>query len=63
MKEPDYSNNTATRNVQVDAEPSVPLEIRSGGGTSSIIVPDDCVVNPDPTSRQPCVNYPNLILP
>jgi hypothetical protein len=30
---------------------------------SRIIVPDDCQANPDATSRQPCLNDPNLVIP
>lgn len=63
VREPDYSNNAATRDVQVAAQQSPQWRPQTGSGTSVIIVPDDCQSNPDPTSRQPCLNYPNLNMP
>jgi hypothetical protein len=34
-----------------------------GGSDTVIIVPADCVPNPDATSAYPCVNYPRLKIP
>jgi hypothetical protein len=64
VREPDFANNVMGWALTVAGQAEGPA-IRSmgGGGVDVLIVPDDCVSNPDLTSRQPCLNYPNLIMP
>ncbi|HWI51366.1 MAG TPA: hypothetical protein VNT01_04415 [Symbiobacteriaceae bacterium] len=61
VKEPDYSNNAATASVWVEEYVAPDIDFSTGSG-NQIIVPADCVSNPDLTSIQPCLNYPNLII-
>lgn len=58
LKEPDLTNNQASLTVSVAG-----AQEASGEAPTVIIVPADCLVNPDWTSSQPCLNYPGLIVP
>jgi len=62
VREPDYSNNAAEASVRVDEYVAPDIDFSTGNG-DQIIVPADCVSNPDLTSIQPCLNYPNLLIP
>ncbi|HEY3365853.1 MAG TPA: hypothetical protein VGK74_12425, partial [Symbiobacteriaceae bacterium] len=63
VKETDYGNNSASTTTAVDEAAVVDAASPAGGRDDVIIVPDDCQANPDATSRQPCLNYPHLIIP
>ncbi|HEY3366018.1 MAG TPA: hypothetical protein VGK74_13255, partial [Symbiobacteriaceae bacterium] len=63
VKETDYGNNSASATTAVDEAAVVDAASPAGGRDDVIIVPDDCQANPDATSRQPCLNYPHLIIP
>lgn len=58
LQEQDLTNNQASATVQVSGAQSA-----SGDGPEVIMVPEDCEVNPDWTSDQPCLNYPGLRIP
>lgn len=60
-----YSNNSLVLSTTIGASapPPPPPPGLNGGGTETLIVPDDCEANPDPTSMYPCSNYPNLYFP
>ena len=60
VAETDADDNTATAVLTVDAQAASGGE---GGSSMTVIVPADCQPNPDPSSRQPCLNYPNLLIP
>jgi hypothetical protein len=63
VREPDFGNNGAGTSLTVEPQAVEPLPGFVGGGVSHLIVPSDCQSNPDWSSRQPCLNYPNLIVP
>jgi hypothetical protein len=63
LDEPSYEDNSAAAATKVGACDAPPdLGAFSGGDGDTIIVPANCVPNPDITSDHPCVNYPNLTI-
>jgi hypothetical protein len=59
--EPNLANNQATAQITI-GPPGAPGGVQ-GGDQKAFYVPADCQVNPDWTSHQPCLNYPDLIVP
>jgi hypothetical protein len=59
VPEPDYSNNARQATVTIPPY-QVTLPTMEAGKSRTIIVPADCQVNPDITSKYPCLNYPDL---
>ncbi len=61
VEETNYANNVLARQTLVapsNDTSSLPT-FRTGTG-KTIIVPSDCIPNPDATSDQPCLNHPHL---
>jgi hypothetical protein len=62
VAEPSYDDNTASAVTRTGDCDAPVLGDFSGGGGDTIIVPEDCITNPDITSVHPCTNYPNLTI-
>ncbi len=61
VEETTYENNVLVRQTLVapSSDTSSLPSFQTGTG-KTIIVPSDCIPNPDATSDQPCLNYPHL---
>lgn len=57
VAEADTSNNAGTATITVNPCQAAPPQQGQGGGSITVIVPPDCVPNPDLTSDKPCLNY------
>lgn len=63
IAESTYENNAGTAITRLGAEPVSGAGDWAAGESQTLIVPPDCDPNPDRTSPQPCLNYPEVVAP
>lgn len=59
VRETNYDNNTGMAFTDIQDRPLPQGGSIYWGRPRSVVVPEDCVTNPDPTSPIPCINYPD----